>query len=111
MSTPTWFAEHERQENMRQERIDNIRGEMERRDMEADRKRIENLASQLFVAVRGELATDNPSRQSVYVALNALAIVAGTILTGSGVAVGAVEFFMDSVADTMAAHSDEGEKP
>ena len=34
-SDPRWFAEHERQENMRQERIDNIRGAQERRDMAA----------------------------------------------------------------------------
>ncbi len=31
MSTPQWFAEFERQEALRQERIDNIKGEQERR--------------------------------------------------------------------------------
>ena len=36
MSTPQWFAEFERQETMRQERIDIIRADMQRRDATDD---------------------------------------------------------------------------
>ncbi len=36
MSTPQWFAEFERQEAMREERLDNIRADMQRRNAADD---------------------------------------------------------------------------
>ncbi len=71
--------------------------------LEADRARIENLTEALFIVVRGELASDTPSQKSVYVALNALAIVAGTVLAGTGLqAAAASQFFTNAMVETFA---------
>ncbi len=64
-----------------------------------DRERVEALSLALFAPVRQELQAPVPDRDNVFVVLNALAFVVGTVLAGTDAR--AMEFFNDVVAETI----------
>jgi len=74
---------------------------------EVDRIRVEALAAQLFVAVRPDLARQPFHRDNVFVVLNALALVAATVIAGADQR--AQDFFLTALTNNIGvvkAHAD-----